>query len=324
MTLILSLADYWKLCYEVEPIQQNSELNEFDITFKYPTLFAEGYHRHIKLRDCILLDIYNYQQQKSLIVECPEREHLLEFRFYILIDSPYKNVPYQTGEYFLSGSGMACECASLEEGLMREVAVAIHIKPEMFRSFAGDTSGELPKELQHLIGRSDQLTYERYRTQTPGMLLALQQILQCPYQGVTKRVYLESKVWELSALVIEQEIQIYQGFLEVHALRPSEIDCVYHAKEILLKNHDNPPSLLQLARQVGLNDRKLKQGFRSVFGTTVFGYLHNYRMELAHNLLIQGNMNITEVAQKVGYASLPSFSNAFRKKFGISPKSCHR
>ncbi|MEH2180273.1 helix-turn-helix transcriptional regulator [Nostoc sp.] len=194
----------------------------------------------------------------------------------------------------------------------------------MFRSFAGDASGELSKELRHLVKRSDQSTYERYGTQTPVMQVVLQQILQCPYQGVTKRVYLESKVWELTALVIEQETQIFQGFLEVYPLRPSEIDCVYHAKEILLKNHDNPPSLIQLARQVGLNDRKLKLGFRSVFGTTVFGYLHNYRMELAHNLLIQGHMNITEVAQKVGYASLPSFSNAFRKKFGITPKSCHR
>ncbi|MHC5731764.1 MAG: helix-turn-helix transcriptional regulator, partial [Nostoc sp.] len=108
-------------------------------------------------------------------------------------------------------------------------------------------------------------------------------------------MYLESKVWELVALIIQQEIQIHQGSLEIYALRASEVDCVYHAKEILLKHHDNPPSLIQLARQVGLNDRKLKQGFRQVFGTTVFGYLHQYRMELAHKLLIQGNMNITEV-----------------------------
>ncbi|MHC5828351.1 MAG: helix-turn-helix transcriptional regulator, partial [Nostoc sp.] len=123
------------------------------------------------------------------------------------------------------------------------------------------------------------------------MQVAVQQILQCPYQGVTKRMYLESKVWELVALIIQQEIQIHQGSLEIYALRASEVDRVYHAKEILLKHHDNPPSLIQLARQAGLNDRKLKQGFRQVFGTTVFGYLHQYRMELAHKLLIQGNMN---------------------------------
>ncbi|MDF5721948.1 MAG: AraC family transcriptional regulator, partial [Rhizonema sp. PD37] len=96
-----------------------------------------------------------------------------------------------------------------------------------------------------------------------------------------------------------------------------------YAREILLKNLDNPPSLIQLARQVGLNDRKLKLGFRYCFGTTVFGYLHDYRMELAHKLLIEKNMNVTQVARKVGYASLSSFHHAFRKKFAVNPKSFH-
>lgn len=322
MTLILSQSDYLKILYEAEIIKDNgSSSDEFDIIRKYP--FGEGYWRHIQLRDGISLDIDNYQQDKSVVLKVPDRKHPLEFRFLILVDSQSKNIEFKTGEYFLSGSGMASECAVFEPSA-RIVEVAFHVHPDAFRNFAGNLSGELIPELQHLIRRWDLLTYERYGTQTPVMQVAVQQILQCPYQGVTKRMYLESKVWELVALIIEQEIQIHQGSLEIYALRASEVDRVYHAKEILLKHHDNPPSLIQLARQVGLNDRKLKQGFRQVFGTTVFGYLHHYRMELAHKLLIQGNMNITEVALKVGYVSLPSFSNAFRKKFGISPKSCRR
>ncbi|MEH1836572.1 MAG: AraC family transcriptional regulator [Nostoc sp.] len=153
------------------------------------------------------------------------------------------------------------------------------------------------------------------------MLLAVQQILQCPYQGITKRIYFESKVWELTALMVEQELQINQGNLITTALKPSEIERICYAKEILLQHIHNPPSLMQLARQVGLNDRKLKQGFKQIFGTTVFGYLHNHRMELAQKLLIEKNMNVTEVARTVGYASLPSFSYAFYKKFGVNPKS---
>ena len=153
------------------------------------------------------------------------------------------------------------------------------------------------------------------------MQLAVQQILQCPYQGMTKRIYFESKVWELAALMIDQEVQINQGKLKMNAIKPSEVDCIYDAKEILLQHLHNPPSLIQLSRQVRLNDRKLKQGFKQVFGTTVFGYLHNHRMELAQKLLIERNMNVTEVARTVGYASLPSFSYAFYKKFGVNPKS---
>ncbi|MEH2245274.1 helix-turn-helix transcriptional regulator [Nostoc sp.] len=320
MTLILSQADYLKLLYQSEIIKHNNSSDDFDMIRKYQ--FGEGYWRHIQLRDSISLDIDNYQQHESVVLKLPDRKHPLEFRFLTLVDSQSENLEFKTGEYFLSGSGMASECVVLEPSGQKIVEVAFHVHPDAFRYFVGNLSGELTPELQHLIRRWDLLTYERCGTQTPLMQVAVQQILQCPYQGVTKRVYLESKVWELVALTIEQEIQIHQGSPEIYALRSSEVDRVYHAKEILLKNHENPPSLIQLARQVGLNDRKLKQGFREVFGTTVFGYLHQYRMELAHKLLIQGNMNITEVALKVGYVSLPSFSNAFRKKFGISPKSC--
>lgn len=76
---------------------------------------------------------------------------------------------------------------------------------------------------------------------------------------------------------------------------------------------------MTLARQVGLNDFKLKLGFRQVFGTTVFGYLHEHRMEQAQLLLQERRMNVEEVARTVGYANRSSFA-AFRKKFGINPK----
>ncbi|MDF5734679.1 MULTISPECIES: helix-turn-helix transcriptional regulator [unclassified Nostoc] len=321
MTLILSQLDYLKLLYQADIIQNNI-LDSFDITRKYQ--FGEGYWQQIQLRDGISLDISNYQQPKSLILKCHERKHPLEFRFFILVESEFKDLEFKTGEYFLSGSGMASECDVFEAKSQRIVEVAVHIHPNAFRYFTENTSGKLPTELEHLIRRWDQPTYERYGTQTPAMQIAVQQILQCPYQGFTKQIYLEGKIWELVAMVVDQEVQINQGCLQINPLKPSDIDCIYDVREILLKHLDNPPSLIELARQVGLNDCTMKQGFKQVFGTTVFGYLHHCRMELAYKLLIERNMNVTEVARTVGYASLPSFSNAFRKKFGVSPKSCQR
>ncbi|MEH1848742.1 MAG: AraC family transcriptional regulator [Nostoc sp.] len=321
MTLILPLADYLKLLYQAEPVQQDSCFDKFDITRKYA--FGEGYLRQIQLRNCVFLDIYNCQDNKLGLVQSPYREHPIEFQFFIPVASRSENIHFRSGGYFLSGSGMAPESASFMSESFSIITVAIYINYQTFRSFAADPSGELPKNLQHLIRPFDHPTYERYGTITPTMLLVLQQILQCPYQDMTKRLYLEGKVWELAALMVDQEIQINQGSLEINKPKPSEVERIYYAKEILLKHLDNPPSLIQLAQQVGLNDRKLKEGFRSVFGTTVFGYLHNYRMEVAQNLLIQGQMNVTEVAHQVGYASSTSFYNAFRKKFGVSPKSCH-
>lgn len=321
MTLILSQADYLKLLYQAEIIQHNDKYDELGMIRKYQ--FGEGYWQHIQLRDSISLDIDNYQQHESIVLKVPDRKHPLEFLFFILVDNQFKNLEFKTGEYFLSGSGMASECAVFEPS-GRIVEVAIHLHPNIFRSFAENTSGKLPRELEHLIRRWDQPTYERYGTQTPAMQIAVQQIIQCPYQGFTKQIYLEGKIWELVAMVVDQEVEIRQGCFQINRLKPSDIDCIYDVREILLKHLDNPPSLIELARQVGLNDCTMKQGFKQVFGTTVFGYLHHRRMELAYKLLIEGNMKVTEVAQTVGYASLPSFSNAFRKKFGVTPKSCQK
>ncbi|GAA6615164.1 helix-turn-helix transcriptional regulator [Scytonema sp. NUACC26] len=321
MTLILSPKDYGKLFKPLEAVQDDESFDKSDITYQYS--IGKGYFRHILLRDSIILDLYNLQSYKSLVVEFPDREHMLEFRFFIEVGSLTQDTPQRAGGYFLSSSGMASESNYLvQKEPLQTVEVAIHIEPEVFSSFAIDKSGKLPSQLQHLIKRSDQRTYERYGMQTPAMQIAVQQIIQCPYQSIMKQMYFESKVWELVTLVVDREIKINQGYLTTTVLKPSEVDRIYHARETLLKHIHNPPSLIELARQVGLNERKLKQGFRKVFDTTVFGYLHDYRMEVAYNLLIERQMNVTEVARKVGYASTTSFSNAFRKKFGVSPKSC--
>ncbi|MEM8639741.1 MAG: AraC family transcriptional regulator [Cyanobacteria bacterium P01_G01_bin.54] len=110
-------------------------------------------------------------------------------------------------------------------------------------------------------------------------------------------------------------------------MRPNNGSCwfmrdrIVHAKDLLLSQLSAPPTLLKLAHQVGLNDRKLKQGFRQVFGTTVFGYLHNHRMTQAKQLLVLSGATIAGVAQQVGYRSPEAFSAAFRRTFEINPKA---
>ncbi|MEH1837056.1 MAG: helix-turn-helix transcriptional regulator [Nostoc sp.] len=82
--------------------------------------------------------------------------------------------------------------------------------------------------------------------------------------------------------------------------------------------------MLDLAEMVHLGERKLQQGFKEIFGTTVFGYLHDYRMEQAKIMLSGTKMQVAEVSNAVGYAHLGYFAQAFKKKFGIMPKECQR
>jgi len=123
-------------------------------------------------------------------------------------------------------------------------------------------------------------------------------------------------------LQLAQILETEQNRQTLINLKASDIERIYHAKDILISQYDNPPTLLDLARRVGVNDNKLKLGFREVFGITVFGYLHNYRMEMAQMLLQEGKQSVAEVASHVGYSNPGHFAAAFKRKFGMSPKVC--
>ncbi|MEM7797395.1 MAG: AraC family transcriptional regulator [Cyanobacteria bacterium P01_C01_bin.118] len=155
---------------------------------------------------------------------------------------------------------------------------------------------------------------------TPGMLLVVQQILACPYQGKVKRLYLESKVIELLALKLEQMQQPERSDSQKITLKSDDIHRLHQARQILLTDIEQPPSLMDLAKQVGINDFKLKRGFRQLFGTTVFGCLYECRMERARHLLETRQLKVAQIAQAVGYANPSQFSAAFKRKFGFSPR----
>jgi AraC-like DNA-binding protein len=203
--------------------------------------------------------------------------------------------------------------------------VMVLIPPDTLQTLDQDCDC-LPNPLRRLVQGDLTTRFHQPLGQTsPAMLHVIRQVLQCPYQGMMKQLYLESKALELLTLQFTNWAENAQTsrlhFLEKSGprLRADDVERLYQVREILRRQMDNPPSLMALARQVGLDDCKLKWGFRRLFGTTVFGYLHEYRMERARQLLAAGQMSVTEVAHTVGYSSLPSFSKAFRKRFGSSP-----
>ncbi len=199
--------------------------------------------------------------------------------------------------------------------------IYLEIEPqEFFASFGEEDLEQIPIYLHQAVIDGKVQPYYQKREITQQMWLLLFNVLQCPYQGLMKQMYLESKAVELITLHLQQFQQQDVHDCSLTAKSLSNIDKIYQAKEILLSNLENPPSLMELARQVGLNDFKLKRGFRQIFGTSAFKYLHDYRLEKARQLLVSGEMNVEEVAFKVGFGSRSYFALAFRKKFGLNPK----
>ncbi|MBB6108638.1 AraC-like DNA-binding protein [Mucilaginibacter lappiensis] len=101
--------------------------------------------------------------------------------------------------------------------------------------------------------------------------------------------------------------------------RPSERDKLYSIKEYLEKNYANPINLHDICTMFGINDFKLKNGFREIFQTSVIGFVINKRLEASLTLLAERNLNISEIAYQTGYSSPQHFSKSFKRKYGISP-----
>jgi AraC-like DNA-binding protein len=99
---------------------------------------------------------------------------------------------------------------------------------------------------------------------------------------------------------------------------------IQQARDIMLERMMNPPSLVELSRTIGLNDNKLKIGFKELYGTTVFGYLREKRLEKAFLLLQQGDLNVNETSLTVGYSNPSYFTEAFRNKYGVNPGNLRR
>jgi len=94
------------------------------------------------------------------------------------------------------------------------------------------------------------------------------------------------------------------------------------ARDRLLRDLDAPPTIAELARETGLNQLKLKRGFKQIFGSSIYALFQRERMDRARQLL--QDHDVTETAMLLGYSNVSHFSSAFRKQFGVLPREARR
>lgn len=154
---------------------------------------------------------------------------------------------------------------------------------------------------------------------TPEMYSLLEGIVHCPREGFTKQLFIETSVLKLLLLQFDQ-YQIASGQRKNSKIKLHDVEKFEMVRAMLEENIAAAHSLGELSRKSGLNDFKLKKGFKELYGTTVFGYLNQLRMAKAQELLHNGTFSVAEIAEQCGYAYVQSFSTAFKKWFGVSPE----
>lgn len=154
---------------------------------------------------------------------------------------------------------------------------------------------------------------------SPSMAITLNQIVNYNLNSSIKNLYFKGKAYELLSLYFNkgEDADIEQcPFL----VDESNVAKIKKAKDIIITRMSEPPTLQELSDEIGLPLKKLKEGFKQIYGDSVFSFLFDYKMEVARKLLESGAHNVNEVGLRVGYSTASHFIAAFKKKYGITPK----
>lgn len=151
----------------------------------------------------------------------------------------------------------------------------------------------------------------------------LHQLIHCPYQQTVKSIYMEGKLLELLAVYLNETVEQRER-TDGLSLSRQDVNSIVQARQILDRNFISPPTLAVLAKQICLNEFKLKIGFKQLFNQTVHAYIVDKRLELARQLLEENKLKAGEAASYIGYSNASYFALAFRKKFGVSPSEYRR
>lgn len=156
---------------------------------------------------------------------------------------------------------------------------------------------------------------ENFNATTALHYTILSQIENSHLIGTCSNAYIDAKILELLSInfsrIDKKQISNNSKFIYC--------DKINEATFILKTTLTNPPSVRELALKVGLNPNLLREGFKEMFNTTVYGYLFDYKMQLAEQYLRDTKKTIAEIALLCGYEHTSHFCTAFKRRFGISP-----
>ncbi|MEM9093126.1 MAG: AraC family transcriptional regulator [Cyanobacteria bacterium P01_F01_bin.53] len=316
-----------------------------------PPHLGQGYFQEILLQDDLTLFICDYTLNQDVLVDVSSERERLElvvqigsnagYSFFIPFYGSKKFDPKQARKRvfnvkvcFKRPTLITYFQAFLERLSPQTHCVAERAIQAMYRYQGGGPSSTLIGMLNRIfdcaIAADPHCTPEQVSTaalyaeaialkyavrspMTSAMQQLIGQILSCPYQGSTRRTYLECKALELVGLYLKGMIR--------PRLKEVDFNCIDQAAAILRKQVANPPTVEALARLVGTNRLYLNRGFHQVYGVTPFGYSRDCRLWQARRLLLTSDLSIGKVAVAVGYTCPSHFTKAFHRGMGLNPKA---
>jgi AraC-like DNA-binding protein len=274
----------------------------------------------IKVEDDFTLLLFQNETESKVSYEHQVNMGLIQFHFGLKGNAKFI---FNQGNYTLD---LKEEKSLLFYNPQKELPLHLEIMPKTWvitilvsiKKFHGLFS----TDAEHIPFLSDENRDKKYYGEeniSPSMAIVLNQMFHYNLNPSIKNLYYKGKGYELLSLFFnrnEDPNAEQCPFL----IDEDNVLKIKKAKEIVIANMAEPPGLQELADEIGLNIKKLKMGFKQIYGDTVYGFLFDHKMEYARKLLDSGSYNVNEVGLKIGYSTGSHFIAAFKKKFGTTPK----
>lgn len=281
---------------------------------------AKSSFQVVDIEDSFVILTYENETTENQQLTHDIQQNFIQFHFCVKGEARFN---FNVGNYALD---LADEKALLLYNPKRELPLNVTVSPNSWVVSVLVSIKKFHALFSEEAGYIDFLTDDnrdkKYYQQTnisPSMAVVLSQILNFNLHASVKKIYLKGKAYELIGLYFNrsEEIDIEQcPFL----VDENNVRKIRKAKDILIKRMAEPPTLQELSDEIGLSLKKLKEGFKEIYGDTVFGFLLDYKMDYSRKLLELGQHNVNEVGLKIGYSTGSHFIAAFKKKFGTTPK----
>jgi AraC-like DNA-binding protein len=281
---------------------------------------ARGSFKETRLDDGFFVLTYQNEMNEMQIVEREIDSSFIQFHYCIKGSSDFV---FNNGNYRLK---IEEENSLLLYNPQRDLPIHLEVHSKSWlvtvlvsiKKFHGLFSQEADYITFLSVENKDKKYYKDGKI-TPSMAIALNQIINFNLNSSIKTLYFKGKALELLSLYFNrsEDADIEQcPFL----VDETNVIKIRKAKDIMIARMAEPPTLQELSEEIGLSLKKLKEGFKQIYGDSVFSFLFDYKMEVARKLLEAGDHNVNEVGLKVGYSTSSHFISAFKKKYGTTPK----
>ena len=281
---------------------------------------AKGFFEEVPIEDGFFVLTYQNDSAEVALLERDIDSNFIQFHFCLKGASRFA---FNQGRY---GLDVLEENSLLLYNPQQNLPIYLEIQPDSWlvtllisiKKFHGLFSMEADY-ITFLSAENKDKKYYKDGKITPSMSIVLTQILHFSLNSSVKNLYFKGKTYELLSLYFNraEDANVEQcPFLVDEA----NVIKIRKAKDIVISRMAEPPTLKELSDEIGLNLKKLKEGFKQIYGDSVYSFLFDYKMEVARKLLESNEHNVNEVGLKVGYSTSSHFIAAFKKKFGTTPK----